>query len=322
MEPLLQRDLIYGLVLALAFVGAVVLVLGIRALWSSRRDRLGERVRRSLGLAPATATAGLDRGRRSPWEVMLEPLARMAKPGDEHELGRLRSKLAQAGLRSERAVVVYLAVKVLLAIGLAAAFLWANGRWPQPPTRAALLAILATAAGFYLPSLWLAGRIQDRQRQISHALPDALDLLVTCVEAGLGLEPAIVRVTAELELGAPLLAKELAQTELEIRAGMSRGEAFRRMADRTGVEELRNLSAIIIQTQIFGTSIARSLRVQADAMRIRRMQVAEERAAAASVKMTVPLVLCIAPALFAVLLGPAVVKFIRLLFPTLAGGGG
>jgi tight adherence protein C len=319
MDPLHASDLLYGLVLALAFTGAVALVLGVRALIASRRDRLGERVQRSLGLAPATA--GLTR-ERSPWEVMLEPLARMAKPGDERELGRLRSKLAQAGLRSERAVIGYLATKVLLAVAFAAAYFWINRVWPQGGTRAALVAIMATAAGFYLPSLWLVSRIQERQRQISKALPDALDMLVTCVEAGLGLEPALVRVTAELELAAPLLARELGQTELEIRAGMSRGEAFRRMADRTGVEELRNLSAIIIQTQIFGTSIARSLRVQADAMRVRRMQIAEERAAAASVKMTVPLVLCIAPALFAVLLGPAVVKFVRLLVPTLAGGGG
>lgn len=322
MSPLTERDVLYGLVLAFTFVGAVVLVLGIRALWLSRRDRLGERVQRTLGLAPATAGGGLTRGGRSPWEVMLEPLAKMAKPQSERELGRLRSKLAQAGLRTERSVIVYLAAKVLLAAAVGALFiLWVNRMWPQPATRAALFTILATAAGFYAPSLWLMSRIEARQRQLSHALPDALDLLVTCVEAGLGLEPAIVRVTGELELSAPLLAKELALTELEIRAGMSRGEAFRRMADRTGVEELRNLSAIIIQTQIFGTSIARSLRVQADAMRVRRTQIAEERAAAASVKMTVPLVLCIAPALFAVLLGPAVVKFIRLLFPTLAGGG-
>jgi tight adherence protein C len=127
-------------------------------------------------------------------------------------------------------------------------------------------------------------------------------------------------VAGELELGAPLLASELEQTELEMRAGVSRGDAFRRMADRTGVEELRNLSAIIIQTQIFGTSIAKSLRIQADAIRVRRMQLAEERAAAASVKMTVPLVLCIAPALFAVLIGPAIVKIARLLLPTLSGG--
>jgi len=144
--------------------------------------------------------------------------------------------------------------------------------------------------------------------------------VVTCVEAGLGLEAAIARVAGELGLGAPLLAQELELTEMEMRAGVARGDAFRRMADRTGVEELRNLAAIIVQTQIFGTSIAKSLRIQADALRGRRMQVAEERAAAASVKMTIPLVLCIAPALFVVLLGPAVVSIARELLPTLAGG--
>lgn len=320
MDPLPRTDLLYVLVLALAFAAGVALVLGLRALVASRRDRFGERVRRSVGLAPATVSAGLAQA-RAPWEAVLGPLARMARPGDERELSRLRGHLAQAGLRSERALVGYLGAKVLLALAGAVGGLWLEQAWPQPATRAALLVIAGIAAGFYLPSLWLLGRIDERRRALSHALPDALDLMVTSVEAGLGLEAAIARVAAELELGAPILARELAQTELEIRAGVARGDAFRRMAERTGVDELKNLAAIIIQTQIFGTSIARSLRVQADAMRTRRMQLAEERAAAASVKMTVPLVLCIAPALFAVLLGPAVVKFVRVLLPTLAGGG-
>jgi tight adherence protein C len=301
----------------------VAFVVGIRYVAASGRDIVKERLRRTLGLAPLpTATAGneLTKAPRAGWEVALEPIARVARPGNERELGRLRSRLSHAGLRSERALVAFLGAKVLAAVVLAIGFLVVNHFWPQPPTYAALYTIAATALGFYAPSLWLMGRIGERRREINHALPNALDLLVTCVEAGLGLEAAIQRVAGELDLGAPLLAKELEQTELEMRAGVSRGEAFRRMADRTGVEELRNLSAIIIQTQIFGTSIAKSLRIQADAIRVRRMQIAEERAAAASVKMTVPLVLCIAPALFAVLLGPAVVKIVRELLPTLSGG--
>lgn len=318
MRWLLDLDVVYLVALAAACIAAVTLVLGIKYAAGSRRDVVRERLRRVLG-AEETVEGGLSRAGRSGWESALGPIARVAKPGSERELGRLRSRLANAGLRSERALVVYLGLKVAFAFAFALTFLLVNQTWPQPPLYAALYTIACTAVGFYAPSLWLIARVRDRQREINHALPNALDLLVTCVEAGLGLEAAIQRVAAELTLGAPLLAKELEQTELEMRAGVERGDAFRRMADRTGVEELRNLSAIIIQTQIFGTSIAKSLRIQAEACRVRRMQVAEERAAAASVKMSVPLVLCIAPALFAILLGPAAVKIVRELLPTLGG---
>ena len=323
MRTLLDFDWTYVVALAVAFGAVVTAILGIGYVAASGRDVVKERLRRTLGLAPlpvATTGNDLKKAERAPWEAALEPIARAARPGNEQELGRLRSKLSHAGLRSERALVVFLGVKVILALALGAGYLVFNYYYPQPSTYAALYTIAATAAGFYAPSLYVANRISDRQKQINHALPNAPDLLVTCVEAGLGLEAAIARVASELGLGAPLLAKELEQTELEMRAGVSRGDAFRRMADRTGVEELRNLSAIIIQTQIFGTSIAKSLRIQSDALRVRRMQIAEERAAAASVKMTIPLVLCIAPALFVVLLGPAVVKIARELLPTLSGG--
>jgi len=323
MGALLNSDLTYAITLVIAFGAAVALVVGVRYVAVSGHDVVRERLRRVVGAAPLpTATAGNDltRSARASWEVALEPIARVARPGNERELGRLRSRLSHAGLRSERALVAYLGTKVFLGVGLGLGFLIVNSFWPQRAMHAALFTIGSTAVGFYLPSAWLVSRTSERQRQINHALPNALDLLVTCVEAGLGLEAAIQRVAAELGLSSRLLASELEQTQLEMRAGVSRGEAFRRMADRTGVEELRNLSAIIIQTQIFGTSIAKSLRIQADAIRVRRMQLAEERAAAASVKMTVPLVLCIAPALFAVLLGPAAVKIVRILLPTLSGG--
>jgi tight adherence protein C len=129
------------------------------------------------------------------------------------------------------------------------------------------------------------------------------------------------RVADEIRLSAPLLSAELSQTSLEMRAGIARGDGFRRLANRTGVEELRNLAAVIIQTELFGTSIAHSLRVMADSMRIRRTQRAEERAATVGVKLTIPLIFCIIPALFAVLMGPAAVQIIRTLLPTLRGGG-
>jgi tight adherence protein C len=142
-----------------------------------------------------------------------------------------------------------------------------------------------------------------------------MDLLVTCVEAGLGLDAALSRVAEEMALAAPLLGRELNVTFLEIQAGVPRRDAFRRLADRTGVEDLKTLSAVLTQTEIFGTSIARALRVHAEGMRVKRMQKAEERAAMVSVKMTFPLILCILPSLIAVVLGPAAAQIAATFFP-------
>jgi tight adherence protein C len=134
-----------------------------------------------------------------------------------------------------------------------------------------------------------------------------MDLLVTCVEAGLGLDAAMSRVSQELQLSSPILGEEMNQTFLEVQAGVTRADSFRRLADRTGVEDLRSLAAMLIQTDIFGTSVARALRIHSDSMRVKRMQQAEEKAAMVSVKMTVPLVLCILPSLIAIVMGPAIV---------------
>jgi tight adherence protein C len=174
-----------------------------------------------------------------------------------------------------------------------------------PPAIA--VAFIGIAFAFFLPNMWLGSKIQQRQQIIEDALPDSMDLLVTCVEAGLSLDAAMARVAAELELVAPILAVEMKQTLLEIQAGVRRSDAFHRLSTRTGVEDLRTLSAMIIQTELFGTSVARALRVHAEGMRTKRMQRAEEKAAMVSVKMTIPLIMCILPSLFAVVLGPAVV---------------
>jgi tight adherence protein C len=159
--------------------------------------------------------------------------------------------------------------------------------------------------------MWLKSKITQRKEVISDALPDSMDLLVTCVEAGLSLDAAMGRVAAELELVAPVLAQEMKQTLLEIQAGVRRSDAFHRLSTRTGVEELRTLSAMIIQTEMFGTSVSRALRVHAEGMRTKRMQRAEEKAAMVSVKMTIPLIMCILPSLFAVVLGPAIASIAK-----------
>lgn len=318
-----SADLLYLGAMAGVFASVLSLVLAARHVTGGRTDPVRERLRRVTGAPQASATAAAEPGStgrgRGLLAAALAPLARVATPSDQEEMGRLRAILVQAGYRAEHAVSIYLGIKVAATLLLGALSVWVLSRWPQELSMAALIVVGSMTAAFYAPSLYVGTRAKERRAAIEHALPNALDMLVTCVEAGLGLDAALSRVAAEIGLGAPLLADEFHQTALEMSAGLNRGEAFRRMAERTGVDEVRSLAAIIVQTQMFGTSIARSLRVQAESMRVRRMQQAEERAATVAVKMTFPLIFCIVPSLFVVLMGPGAVKIIRELLPTLGG---
>lgn len=324
-SELLQGNLIYVALFALVAVTVGALLFGIRALAATRSDPVGRRIRASVTVereAPSTAPVMVAKPiSLSLVDTALRPLAAVARPTDEAELEGLQSRLNHAGYRSERALYAYLAAKLLLCIGAAVAVLWYNAQRADPLEQVALFTVLGMIGGLYAPNIWLAGRASERQQVLGRALPDALDLLVTCVEAGLGLDAAINRVATEIGLSAPLLSSELAQTSLEMRAGLARGEAVRRLADRNGVDELKYLASIVVQTEIFGTSVAKSLRVMADGMRVRRTQKAEERAATVAVKMTIPLVLCILPSLFLVVLGPAAINIMEILMPSLGGGG-
>jgi tight adherence protein C len=238
------------------------------------------------------------------------PLVALVRPTRSDELSQLRTALMQAGLRSKHAMEIFLTSKLVLAAAATLSFLDINGRLTGglrfPVVGGA--ALVVCAAAFFLPNLWLASLTKRRKTRIRRGLPDAMDLLVTCVEAGLGLDPALARVAAELKLVAPLLAAELNTTFLETQAGIARRESFRRLSERTGVDDLRQLAAVLAQTEIFGTSIARALRSHSEGMRIIRMQHAERKAAMVGVKMTFPLVLCILPCLIGVVLGPAIVS--------------
>jgi tight adherence protein C len=251
--------------------------------------------------------------------ALLSPFARIARPVRKDELLRLQARLQQGGLRSEHALSAFLGSKVVLAIGLLGGFLWVNARRAEPIEPALVVAVVAFATGFYLPEVWLSSRTRRRQTAIERGLPDALDLLVTCVEAGLGLDAALQRVAGEVRLAWPELSAELQTTFLEVKAGIPRIEAFRRLASRTGVRDLKSLAATLTQTEIFGTSIAQALRSQADGIRVRRMQRAEEKAAYVAVKMTLPLILCILPSLMAIVVGPAMVNIATKLLPMLGG---
>lgn len=255
-----------------------------------------------------------------------EPALRL-QPGlaavvDETSEGasRLRRELVWAGLRGASAPQVFVGAKIALALGGLLGFAALNALRTEPVRTGIPMAALVIGLGFFLPNLWLRSRVTARQTQLDRSLPDALDLLVTCVEAGLGLDAALQRVSDEIALAHPLLSKELRLVFLEVKAGIPRIAAFRRMAERTGAPELRSLSATLAQTELFGTSVGSALRVQADGIRVRRMHRAEEKAAYVSVKMSLPLVLCILPCVFAVVLGPAIVNMADRLFPLLAGG--
>jgi tight adherence protein C len=173
--------------------------------------------------------------------------------------------------------------------------------------------------GAAIPDLWLRRAILRRQQNIQHALPDAMDLAVIAVEAGLGLDQALIRVADELKIAHPDLCDELQLRNLEVNMGRSRSDAFRNLSERTGVEDLKALVAILIQTDKFGTSVGQALRTFSEAMRVKRRQRAEEMAAKLAIKMVIPMVLFIFPGVFIVILGPAFIVIIRDLLPTLAG---
>ena len=290
----------------------VVVVLGVAArfVFGARHDEVIERLERAtsggdmLAFGDQTPEQSTDRLAR-----FLRPFAKLVKPSAGEEMSRLSQSLIQAGYRTDNAVEIFLGIKLLMP-PVVILLLWqidAHRDTPMETVPAVAVAFIAIAVAFFLPNMWLSGKISERQRAIEESLPDAMDLLVTCVEAGLALDAAMTRVAQELELVAPLLAQEMKQTLLEIQAGVRRADAFHRLAVRTGVEDLRTLSAMIIQSEMFGTSVSRALRVHSDGMRTKRMQRAEEAAAMVSVKMTLPLIFCILPSLMCVVIGPAVV---------------
>ncbi len=300
-----------GVVLALVSVG--VLFGALRAL-TGRRDVVVDRLQRTRGTGVGEASE-LVLGKSVPKAV--QSLAKIADPGASEDGQQLRRQLIRAGLRGENVVQIFLASKVLIAVLAPSVFLTVNAQLQEPLAAAAPLAVVLCSLGFYLPTIWVASRVRERQQKIERGLPETLDLLVTCVEAGLGLDAALSRVAEETRLASPILADELSLTFLEVQAGVPRVDAFRRLSLRTGVEDLRSLAATLAQSEIFGTSVATALRVRAEWIRTRRMQKAEEKAAIVAVKMTIPLVFCILPSLVAVVMGPAVIRIFKGLLPSL-----
>jgi tight adherence protein C len=251
----------------------------------------------------------VDRGYERAIVAALKRMGAVA-PKSVSEMGKLQQKLVYAGYRNREALIVFFGIRLAAAIGVF--FILATPVLFRPNV---MMALAGAAMGYLAPSMVLGRMAERRQHRIRLGLPDVLDLLVVSVEAGLGLDQAIQRVGEELAFAHPDLADELKLINLELRAGKGRIDALRNLAERTGVDDVQSLVAMLVQTDKFGTSVATSLRVHSDTVRTKRRQRAEEAAAKTGVKMVFPLVFCIFPAIWVVAIGPAAIKFIQVLMP-------
>jgi tight adherence protein C len=242
-------------------------------------------------------------------EQALDPLSK-AMPLSPSDVSRTRKWLIQAGYREQRHLTIYVGSRLLLAlVAMALAIIIEGAKFD-------LLVVIAVGAfGFFIPRFVLKRMIRNRQRRITVALPDALDLTVICVEVGLALDQALMRVGEDLRHAHPDLSDEFHLVNLEMRAGKPRAEALRNLVDRTGVDDVRALVATLIQTDRFGTSVSQALRIHSDSLRTERRQRAEEQAAKTTIKMIVPLVVFVLPSIIFVTLGPAIIELFRILMP-------
>lgn len=250
------------------------------------------------------------------------PLAKLSAPEGDWENSPLRLRLLHAGIRHPDARLVYFGAKTILPLALATlAYLALRGMNEASTLTLVLYVLTAALVGCYLPNLVIFLTVRSRQREIFENFPDAADLMLVCVEAGLGLDMGLTRVAEEIRRKSMALAEELHLTNLEIRAGGTREKALRNLALRTGVEEVGTFSTMLTQADKFGTSIGESLRVFSDDLRHKRQIRAEESAAKVPTKLLIPLVTCVFPAVIMVILGPAVIQIIRTILPLLSIGG-
>ena len=286
------------------FVAVALAMAGLTSWWLAWSAPEQRRLREFQ----APKVSGLQIGRGGLTDTLDPTLVSLSRlmPKSPKTMSRLQKRLVQAGYPQASAVVYYsaaeLAMPVVLALPVLVAFGFSSGLLP---------ALIAAALGYVAPSFYVGRKTFKRQKAIRNGLPDALDLLTLCTEAGSGLDQAMTKTSDELLTTHPALAEELRTITTEIRAGKPRTEAFRNFASRTGVDDVKSLVAMLLQTDRFGTSVADALRIQSDTSRTKRRQFAEERAGKVGVKLVFPLVLCLFPALYVVCFGPVVVKIYR-----------
>jgi tight adherence protein C len=295
-------------VLAVVFAGVWTGLSMISQRNSRTQDRLA-RFSRPPSLLDIPDPTGEREERFKGLKGTLQSMGGLTAPQTELEQSALKVKLANAGFRSESAAAIYSGLRFASLVGFAVLsliWLWMFGL----TLKGALLVCITTGLGFFLPGIVLWVLRSQRQQAIFLTLPDALDLMVVCVESGLGLDAAMRKVCEEMKDHAKVIAEELSLANFQLQMGRPRREVLHDLGVRTGVDDVRSLAAILIQADRFGSSIAQALRVQSDSMRTRRKQIAEEKAAKTAVQLIFPLVLFIFPGIFVVLVGPAALKII------------
>ncbi|KEY97197.1 secretion system protein [Sphingomonas sp. BHC-A] len=307
-------------ILGFLFIAIVALVFGLsevvmrNARVRSRLDLVGE------GGASQNGSQTL-RGERnsSEWKKLVDRIEKMGVSLVDTNNVDLRRRLIAAGYMSPEAPKLFTLFRLVLTFALPAIFVITSLRNPEPPTALTLymVASLLAVLGLYMPNLYISAKASRRQEEIVHGFPDALDLMLVCVEAGLGLEAAMDRVGRELALSHPLVSAALGKVVLELRAGRSRQDALRRMADDVDVDEIRSFATLLIQSDQLGSSIGQTLRVYAAEMREKRRMRAEEKAHRLPVLLSVPLVACMLPVMIGVLMLPAVVRVVRDILPVM-----
>jgi tight adherence protein C len=312
----------------LAILGILALGLVVYSLWpnkSKERDTVKRRLSGARGMDESAEIR--EKARESAAQQLVRKatpvLSKLVMPQSDQEQNNLRTKLANAGYRQPQAQTVLLASKTVLAVIALLVGIAAGVSLHQPVQMIFGIAAFAAGVGFMLPNGWLSVAASSRRQKLRYGLPDTLDLMVVSVESGLALDAAVKRVGEEMATVHPELSEEMRIATMETQMGIPRAEALENMARRCGVDEMRSLVSVVLQAEKFGTSIAKALRNQADAIRTKRRQAAEERAQKTAVKLMIPLVLFIFPAMGVVLGGPAVLKMIQALkeHPSLGGGG-
>ena len=318
--------IISGLVFAVIFLGIAGMFFGLQSRQKTRE--WSDRVQGRTYKTPKDSKAK-DEGLAYLKNTSLKVLEQLGQAGkskkkkNDAETSHLRRTLVTAGFRNPSAPIVFMGSKLFFALVLGGLFLLFGSE--LKPIKENMTThfpggvILSALAGFYVPQLWLRMMVDKRKERLIDGFPDALDLMVVCVEAGLGLDQAIARVGDEIRIGHRDLGDEFQLLSLELRAGLTREQALRNLTQRTDVEEIRSLVALLVQTDRFGTSIGQALRVHSDSMRMNRRLKAEELAAKLPVKLMVPLILFIFPSLLVVIIGPGAIRLVRNFLPAMGG---
>jgi len=300
---------------------AVAGMVGIAARAISSRSLVRQRLAESGHIDVIASSQLRERKKNNAWVQLTEAIERAGIPLIDEKNDALRAKLAMAGFPSPSAARIFTLVRLTLLLALPGLYLLYALNSPQQPTlvHMYLISVVLAVVGMYAPNTWLTARAEGRKQEIVNGFPDCLDLMLICVEAGLGMEAAFDRVGRETMRSHPRLAEILSVATLELRAGASREQALRSMAQRAQVEEIKSFTTLLIQSDKLGTSIGKTLRIYSDEMREKRRLRAEEKAHRLPVLLSIPLVACLLPTMIGVLMLPAAIRVVKIILPIMRG---